>query len=145
MEKNKSKTDRFRVLIVDDELDVIVMLADLLGKVERYEVLRALSGKDALLLLEKEEIDIILLDICMPEMDGIEILDEIMKKNSRIAVVMVTIMDNVDVAIEAVKKGAWNYVVKPIRDEKRFLEILEKAELKRTVERIDEELSRLAG
>lgn len=100
------------ILVVDDERDVCDFFQDTLPE-EGYRVLTALNGKDALALVRKERPDMVLLDIKMPGLDGIEVLERIKKIDESIAVVMITGYGDLKTAREAMRLGAFDYVTKP--------------------------------
>lgn len=101
------------ILIVDDKKDLCTVLADSLSQ-DRYRVVTAFNGKAALRLAKKEEPDLILLDIKMPGMDGIEVLKKIKRMKKEIAVIMFTAYGTLETAREAMKLGAYDYVTKPV-------------------------------
>jgi DNA-binding NtrC family response regulator len=101
------------ILIVDDEKDFCTVLSDSLSQ-DRYRVVTAFNGKTALQLAKKEKPDLILLDIKMPGMDGIEVLKKIKKMRKEIAVIMFTAFGTLETAREAMKLGAYDYVTKPV-------------------------------
>jgi len=103
-------------MIVDDELIVRDSLMNWIS-MEGYEVDVAESGKEALNKLEKEKYDILLVDIKMPEMDGIELLTKIKENEPDTEVVMITAYGSIDTAVSAMKKGACDYVLKPFDPE----------------------------
>ncbi|MSR77630.1 MAG: response regulator [Candidatus Omnitrophica bacterium] len=101
-----------RILIVDDEDDVRMFLKDFLDDRD-MEVRTAIHGLDAMRVLETYPADIVLLDIMMPEMDGLETLKQIKKKYPAAIVIMITALKE-DNRIEAAQKlGAHNYIIKP--------------------------------
>lgn len=100
-----------RVLVIDDEPGVRESLRMLLK--ERYDVLPAASGSEGLRLLGAELIDVVLLDILMPGMDGLEVLEQIKERNLPAQVVMLTATKTVKTAVTAMKLGAFDYVTKP--------------------------------
>ena len=106
-----------RILVVDDE-PVNVFLLNGLLKANNYEAITASNGKQALLVAEKEIPDAILLDIMMPEMNGIEVLECIMgnEKIKDIPVIMVTAKVQADDVKLALEKGAVEYIKKPVED-----------------------------
>jgi DNA-binding NtrC family response regulator len=101
-----------KVLLVDDEKDFIEMLSLRLEEVgEKITV--AYSGQEALDALEKDDIDVVILDIKMPGMDGIEVLREIKKKFPMVEVIMLTGHGSTETAVEGMKLGAFDYLMKP--------------------------------
>lgn len=101
------------ILIVDDEKDLCTILSDSLSR-DRYRVVTAFNGKMGLQLLKKEKPDLILLDIKMPGMDGIEVLRKIKKMKKEIVVIMFTAYGTLETARKAMKLGAYDYVTKPV-------------------------------
>jgi len=102
-----------RILIVDDEPDVCNMLEKFLT-IKGYEVYSAFSGEEALGLVKKERPHIVLLDIRMPEMDGIECLKRIKKIDKEVGVIMITAIKQEDVGKRAMELGAYDYITKPL-------------------------------
>ena len=101
------------ILIVDDEKDFCTVLSDSLSQ-DRYRVFTALNGKTALQLAKKEKPNLMLLDIKMPGMDGIEVLRKIKKMKKEIVVIMFTAYGTLETARKAMKLGAYDYVTKPV-------------------------------
>lgn len=102
----------YSVLIVDDEdLTLRTISRGLVG--EGFEVLTAASGEEALQLFEDEKPDLVLLDIVLPGMDGVEVLRQIKAANPACIVVMMSAYHMVDRAVEAMKLGAYDYLIKP--------------------------------
>lgn len=101
-----------KILIIDDEKSILDLLSVVFKK-EGYRVRATLSAKKALELLNKEAFGLILTDIKLPEMSGFEILKRVRESKPDIAVVMITAYGNVKQAVEALKAGAFDYVVKP--------------------------------
>lgn len=102
-----------KILIVDDEPDVCEVIANFLSKRD-YEVVIANNGKEALSKLSTEKPSLILLDIRMPEMDGIECLRRIKELDKEVPVIMVTCVTNIDTAKKAMELGATDYLTKPL-------------------------------
>lgn len=102
-----------KVLIVDDERSIRNSLGEILGD-EGYEVTVAEDGPSALAMVEKERFDVIFCDIKMPGMDGIEVLDKIISMCVDSAVVMISGHGDIDTAVECIKKGAFDFVQKPL-------------------------------
>ncbi len=101
-----------RVLIVDDEERFRITLSKLL-KVKGLDVKALGSGKEAIEELDRTPYDVILLDVKMPEMDGVQALAEIKRRNPHIEVIMLTGHASVDVAVEIMRLGGYEYLLKP--------------------------------
>ena len=101
-----------RVLLVDDEKDFVEMLSLRLNEVGE-KVTAAYSGKECLETLENKEIDVVILDIKMPGMDGMETLREIKKRFPLVEVIMLTGHGSAETAVEGMKLGAFDYLMKP--------------------------------
>ena len=101
-----------RILLVDDEKDFVEMLSLRLNEAGE-KVTAAYSGKECLETLENTEIDVVILDIKMPGMDGMETLKEIKKKFPLIEVIMLTGHGSAETAVEGMKLGAFDYLMKP--------------------------------
>ena len=99
------------ILIVDDELATRESLRMILKR--QYDLVLAASGEEALRMLETGQPDLILLDIIMPGIDGMETLRRIKEKNRKQQVVMITATKTVKTAVEAMKLGAFDYLEKP--------------------------------
>jgi len=115
-----------QVLVVDDEESLRHMLVVLLKR-EGYEATSVASGEQALAELEKRPYDVVLSDIRMPKLGGLELVDEIHKRGIPTTVILMTAFGSVDVAIEAMKRGAYDYIGKPFRPDEVLL-VLKKAE-----------------
>jgi DNA-binding NtrC family response regulator len=107
-----SATKKGSILIIDDEPDILVVLEEFLSK-EWFKVLTAKSGKDAIAKLSLNEIDLVLLDMAMPDMNGIEILKELKKIKPNIAVIMITAYRDAEKVVEAFRLGACDCIFKP--------------------------------
>ncbi|MCK5100414.1 MAG: sigma-54-dependent Fis family transcriptional regulator, partial [Desulfobacteraceae bacterium] len=101
------------VLIVDDEEKIIESLEGILSD-DGFEVLHAFNGYEALKKIETESPDIVLLDIWMPGMDGIETLKEIKKVHPTLPVVIITGHGSIESAVDATKSGAFDFLEKPL-------------------------------
>jgi DNA-binding NtrC family response regulator len=102
-----------KILFIDDERSIRNTLKDILG-FEGYSVEVAENGLTGLELVKLSDFDIILCDIKMPEMDGIEVLEKILELKPETTVVMISGHGNIDTAVEAIKKGAYDFIVKPL-------------------------------
>jgi CheY-like chemotaxis protein len=101
-----------KVLVVDDEADIVEVIQDRL-EAYGFTVATAGNGLEALKKLSMERFDGIFLDVKMPEMGGIEALEEIRKKDKKIPIIIITSSSTREAAIEAMAKGASEYVLKP--------------------------------
>ena len=101
-----------RVLLVDDERDFVKMLSLRLNE-EGEKVSPAYSGKECLETLANKDIDVVILDIKMPGMDGMETLREIKKRFPLVEVIMLTGHGTTETAVEGMKMGAFDYLLKP--------------------------------
>lgn len=102
-----------RILVIDDERSIRNTLKDIL-EYEKYQVDLAEDGPKGLDKLKSSEYDVILCDIKMPGMDGIEVLEKIQASDSDMPVVMISGHGNIDTAVEAIKKGAFDFIEKPL-------------------------------
>ncbi|MFO8061240.1 MAG: response regulator [Bacillota bacterium] len=100
------------ILVVDDEINIRKTVARALGK-EQYDVKTAVNGEEALTMIEEQVPDIILLDMKMPGMDGLEVLRQLRERKARSKVVIITAYGTVDNAVEAMKLGAVDFLQKP--------------------------------
>ena len=101
-----------KVLVVDDEEDIVEVIQDRL-EAYGFTVVTAGTGREALKKLSIEKFDGIFLDVKMPEMGGIEALEEIRKRDRRIPIIIITSSSTKESALEAMAKGANDYVLKP--------------------------------
>jgi DNA-binding NtrC family response regulator len=136
-----------KLLVADDEKIALANLEHILER-EGYEVITTQSGSTALKLLEKDEFSVVLTDLRMPKVDGMEILERCRELCPDTEVIMITGYATVDSAIEAMKKGAYHYIAKPYRlDEVRRVvaEAVEKNRLKKENLELRRNLERLQG
>jgi len=101
-----------KVLLVDDEPDIVEVIQDRL-EAYGFTVITAGTGVEALRKLSVEKFDGVLLDVKMPEMGGIEALAEIRKRDTKIPVIIITSSSTREAAIDAIAKGANEYILKP--------------------------------
>ncbi len=112
MDKNNKK---FKILIVDDEPLIRQSLYEIL-RIEGYSVQMAESGEMALKLLEKDEFDLVVTDMKLPKMSGVDLLKEIQKKYKNTELILITGFGSIETAVEAMKLGACDFITKPIND-----------------------------
>ena len=115
-----------RVLVVDDEENLRVVVRAFLKR-DGYEVEVASSGEEALALVEKFGPDFIVTDVRMPKMGGLDLLATLKAKGIETTVIVMSAYGNVDLALEAMKAGAYDYIQKPFKAEEVLL-TLHKAE-----------------
>jgi DNA-binding NtrC family response regulator len=130
------------VLVVDDDPDIREVLRDRLESLG-CEVSVASDGKEGLELLQQQNPQMILLDIEMPEMNGLEVLREIRKRETDVTVVMITAYGTIERAVQAMKEGAYDFIPKPFEPDHVALIVqkaLEREGLKRGVEILSEEV-----
>ena len=108
------------ILIVDDEKNYLLVLSAVLED-EGYEVLTAPDGAEALEIQKSSDLDLVVTDMKMPGMDGIEFLEQIKARDPDLPVIMMTAHGTVDKAVEAMQKGAYSYILKPFDNERLIL------------------------
>lgn len=136
-----------KILVVDDERDICRALQFLLIA-EGYEVSVALSGENAIQQMRKSDFDIVITDLKMPGVDGTAVLEEAKKHNPDAPVILMTAYASVESAVDAMKKGASDYIVKPFINEEIRLTVrrlLEQARLSSENMALKQELSRHRG
>ncbi len=120
------------ILIVDDEKNYPPVLSAVLEE-EGFETLTANSGQNALEILENSDVDLVLTDMKMPRMDGIQLLERIKARDSNLPVIMMTGHGTVEKAVEAMQKGALNYILKPFDNRRLIIYVNKAIELYRMV------------
>ena len=105
------------ILVVNDEKNYLLVLSAVLEE-EGYEVLTAQGGHEALEIQKSSDLDLILTDMKMPAMDGIELLENIKTLDPDLPVIMMTAHGTIDKAVEAMQKGAYSYILKPFDNER---------------------------
>lgn len=101
------------ILIIDDEPEILNLLSRFLGKNPNFSVSTFSNPVSAISEVERTNFDLILLDIMMPQMNGLEVLEKIKSKNEDQKVVMMTAYSTLDKVLKSHKEGATNYVMKP--------------------------------
>ena len=102
-----------KVLVVDDEIEFATTLVARL-KLRKYKTTMATSSEQALIAIEKEIPDVLVLDLKMPDVDGMELLAQLKKTNPEIEVIMLTGHGSFETGIEGMKLGAFDYLMKPV-------------------------------
>lgn len=113
---------RTRLLIVDDEKDALELMEELFQK-HGYEVRTAGTGMEALRVIPDFEPDIVISDLVMPELDGMKLLEIVRDKFPGIVLIMMTAHGTIETAVEAMKKGARDYILKPLRLEELLAKV----------------------
>lgn len=132
-----------RILIIDDE-EVLRDVLEAVLQRDGFDVLKAATGEAGLHALDTEDVDLVILDIMLPGISGIETLRSIKESHPTIEVIIVTAYSSIDGAIEAMKQGAFHYIPKPFKNEEVILTVskaLEQRRLSKENERLKEELS----
>ena len=122
--------NKISILIIDDEVDYCDMVSHILKR-EGYSVFKANSAKTGLEIFNKHYPDIVILDLCLPDVDGINVLKQIKAINNETPIIIITAHGQIQSAVEAIKRGAYDYFVKPFDNEEIIL----------TVKRAVEEMS----
>ena len=105
--------DTIQVMLVDDEVEFLETLIKRMKK-RNVDITGVKSGEEALLSLDQNQVDVVVLDVRMPGMDGIEALKEIKKRHPLIEVIMLTGHANMEVAVQGMELGAFDYLMKPM-------------------------------
>ncbi|MCP2520326.1 sigma-54 dependent transcriptional regulator [Candidatus Aminicenantes bacterium AC-708-M15] len=106
-------TNKQKILIVDDEIKLCKLLE--INLKDRYEIIISTNGKEALNIIKSFEIDLVLTDLRLPGINGISLLEEIKAINPNIPIIIMTAYGTIESAVEAMKKGAYDYLLKPIK------------------------------
>src|ERR1043166_9906035 len=106
-----------RILVIDDEVAIRDSLRMML-EYEGYDFIGAATGQEGLALAEREAPDLVLLDVKMPGMDGLEVLDRLHAMHDTLPVVVISGHGTISTAVEATKKGAFDFIEKPFASER---------------------------
>ncbi len=124
---------KHNILVVDDEKNILKVVATTLGK-ESYAVDTARSSEEAIEKFDSDTHDLIITDLKLPGKGGMELLEYVKSRNPQIPVIMITAFGTIENAVEAMRKGAFNYLTKPVNPDELLTvvkEVLEKYDLKR--------------
>ncbi|MCB0296447.1 MAG: sigma-54-dependent Fis family transcriptional regulator, partial [Calditrichaeota bacterium] len=124
-----------RVMVVDDEENIREVLSNYLDSLG-YEVVTASDGEDALNKFEVGGYDLIISDLLMPTIDGLELLKKVREKDREVIFLMITGYPSIETAVEAIKKGAYDYITKPFHMEDVKLRIERSFEKKNLRDRL---------
>jgi DNA-binding NtrC family response regulator len=133
-----------RILVIDDELDMLMLLRMIIEENTDYEVETTNNPSEGLKMLTEKNYDLVVTDLKMPGMDGLEVFEELWGMNPDIPVIIITAYGSLEIAKEALKKGVADFITKPFRKDtilftmKRVLELAqvkrENLELKKKLE-----------
>ncbi|OFX20974.1 MAG: Fis family transcriptional regulator [Bacteroidetes bacterium GWA2_31_9b] len=102
-----------KILVIDDEKSIRETLKEIL-EYEKHEVELASDGEQGLELFKSDKYDVVLLDIKMPKKDGLEVLDDLLAETTDIPIIMISGHGNIDTAVDSIKKGAYDFIEKPL-------------------------------
>jgi DNA-binding NtrC family response regulator len=112
------------ILVVDDEIEYLNLLKSILEDEGYKNVLTLDNPHKVIRTLQENKIDLVLLDVYMPGLNGLDVLENISRQNPQVPVIMVTAVDELEIALKAIKLGAYEFIVKPIDTERLFLTIV---------------------
>ncbi|MBI4766244.1 MAG: sigma-54-dependent Fis family transcriptional regulator [Deltaproteobacteria bacterium] len=112
-----------RILIVDDEIDMLELLELIITDRTEYEVVTTNSPLEVPELLKKEPFDLLITDLRMPDIDGIELIEMVKQVDDQLPFIIITAYGTIESAVEAMRKGAFDYITKPFRQEQILLTI----------------------
>ncbi len=114
--------EKEKILVVDDEEAIREVVSTLLGA-QGYLCTVAHNGRVALDAFRKDTFDLVLSDIVMPEMDGLKLLGELRREDPDVPVIMVTAMHDISIALEAIRSGAYDYILKPFEKDQLHMSV----------------------
>jgi DNA-binding NtrC family response regulator len=114
-----------RILIVDDEIDMLELLELIITDRTEYEVVTTNTPLEVPALLKKDPFDLLITDLRMPDIDGIELIEMVRQVDDQLPFIIITAYGTIESAVEAMRKGAFDYITKPFRQEQILL-IIEK-------------------
>ncbi|MDD5530481.1 MAG: sigma-54 dependent transcriptional regulator, partial [bacterium] len=126
-----------KILIIDDEKNILSILSDIL-KDAGYSVFTAGTGEEGLKILKKEDINLLFLDVRLPDANGIDLLKQIKKEEPAVEVIMISGHATIDIAIQATKLGAYDFIEKPLSLERVKIAVTHAMEKTNLVKEKDE-------
>jgi DNA-binding NtrC family response regulator len=120
-----------RILLVDDELDMLLLLKMILTEKTPYEIITTPNPLEVEKIYGEKSFQLVVSDLSMPGMDGIELIDVIKRLDPLIPVIIITAYGSIESAIESTKKGAFDFITKPFRKEQIILTIEKALEFRR--------------
>jgi DNA-binding NtrC family response regulator len=112
-----------RILIIDDEKDMLVLLKRIITEETDYEAVTESDPQRALELFKETPFNLVVTDLKMPKMDGMQVLEKVKEMNPKVSVVILTAFATIENAVEAIQNGAYDYITKPFRRERILLTI----------------------
>ena len=112
-----------RILVIDDEVDMLSLIRLILREKTDYEIITTNNPLEVSNLLNEKKFDVIVTDLKMPIMDGMDVVDAIRKQDALVPIIIITAYGSVESAEEAVKKGAFDYITKPFRQEQLLISL----------------------
>jgi len=125
------------ILIVDDEVDMLALLAMIITEKTNHRATTTNNPLEVPKLIKEGTFDLLIADLKMPGMGGIELIDEVRKTDKSIPILIITAYGSIESAEEAIHKGAYDYITKPFRKEQILIAInraLEWKEMKREID-----------
>ncbi|MGQ9569682.1 MAG: response regulator [Thermodesulfovibrionales bacterium] len=125
------------ILIVDDEVDMLALLAMIITEKTNHRATTTNNPLEVPKLIKERAFDLLIADLKMPGMGGIELIDEVRKTDKSIPILIITAYGSIESAEEAIHKGAYDYITKPFRKEQILIAInraLEWKEMKREID-----------
>ncbi|MCD4719903.1 MAG: sigma-54 dependent transcriptional regulator [Desulfobacula sp.] len=110
-----------RILIVDDEKDMLTLLDRIISEDTHYKIVTESNPEKAIKIFRKEDFDLVMTDLKMPEMSGISLMEKIQEIRSDVSVIILTAYATIETAVEATQKGADDYLTKPFRRERLLI------------------------
>ncbi|GLI53877.1 sigma-54-dependent transcriptional regulator [Thermodesulfovibrio yellowstonii] len=115
-----------KILIVDDEPDMLKLLSMILREKTPYEITTTNNPIEAVELAKEGNFDLVITDLKMPGLDGLQLLEEVKKRDEDVPVIIITAYGTIDAATEAIEKGGFDFITKPFKKE-QILFTIEKA------------------
>ena len=112
-----------RILVIDDEKDMLLLLSRIITEEGAYQVVTESDPLRAMALFKEQPFDLVLTDLKMPKMNGIEVLEQVKRTSPDVSVIILTAFATIDNAVAAVHKGAYDYLTKPFQRERLLLTI----------------------
>ncbi|MCL5028634.1 MAG: response regulator, partial [Bacteroidetes bacterium] len=125
-----------KILVIDDDDSIRQTLTNLLTRLN-YKVLSAPDGRTGVDIAMKEHPDLVISDVRMPHLGGIEVLEQLQKHDSQMRVIIITAHDDMSTTVQAMQKGAYDFIEKPIEMERLKVSIKRALENKKLSERIE--------